>query len=232
MNKKIIIIIALVGLMSFGGTFIVAKFTAKTAPPESPEVTQIPKIDQSAYPATKFVPTAITPPVASGTAFAPEKTMTKTQLKDLIFEIQEKIEQYNSKLIELDLREQRVQLTEEMLKEDVEKLDNLRIELVTVVSSIKGERDKLLKSRVEIAEAEKNNLISIAAAYDKMESASASKILTNISKSPGDSADDAVKILHYMTERTKAKLLAELATSEPRLAAFFCKRLKQINVKE
>ncbi len=231
MSKKIIIIMALVGLMSFGGTFIVTKFTAKTAPPESSEVTQTPKIDERAYP-TESVPTAITPPVASGTAFAPEKTMTKTQLKDLIFEIQEKIEQYNSKLIELDLREQRVQLTEEMLKEDIEKLDNLRIELVTVVSSIKGERDKLLKSRVEIAETEKNNLISIAAAYDKMESASASKILTNISKSPGDSADDAVKILHYMTERTKAKLLAELATSEPKLAAFFCKRLKQINVKE
>jgi hypothetical protein len=42
------------------------------------------------------------------------------------------------------------------------------------------------------------------------------------------SFDDAVKILHYMTERTKAKLLAELATSEPALAAAMCKRLKQI----
>ena len=42
------------------------------------------------------------------------------------------------------------------------------------------------------------------------------------------SYDDAVKILHYMTERTKAKLLAELATSEPVLAAGLCQRLKQI----
>jgi len=231
-NKKIIIIMALVGLISFGGTFIAAKFTAKPAPPESSEVFQAPEIDQSVYPAQESVPTATTPPVASETDFAPEKTMTESQLKDLVFEIQEKIEQYNSKLIELDIREQRVQQTEEMLKEDIEKLDNLRIELVTVVSSIKDERDKLLKSRVEIAEAEKNNLISIAAAYDKMESAAAGKILTNISKSSGDSADDAVKILHYMTERTKAKLLAELATSEPKLAAHFCKRLKQISVKE
>jgi len=42
------------------------------------------------------------------------------------------------------------------------------------------------------------------------------------------SFDDAVKILHYMTERTKAKLLAEVATSEPALAAALCKRLKHI----
>jgi len=42
------------------------------------------------------------------------------------------------------------------------------------------------------------------------------------------SFDDAVMILHYMTERTKAKLLAELATSEPSLAASLCNRLKQI----
>jgi hypothetical protein len=31
-----------------------------------------------------------------------------------------------------------------------------------------------------------------------------------------------------MSERTKAKLLAELATSEPALASALCKRLKQI----
>ncbi|MHC4571754.1 MAG: hypothetical protein ACYS0C_06730, partial [Planctomycetota bacterium] len=91
---------------------------------------------------------------------------------------------------------------------------------------------KLLKSRVEIAKSEKANLLSIAAAYDKMDSASAGKILTNMSQMQDGSGsttfDDAVKILHYMTERTKAKLLAELVTSEPKLAAVLCQRLKQI----
>jgi hypothetical protein len=38
-----------------------------------------------------------------------------------------------------------------------------------------------------------------------------------------------VKILHYMTERTKAKVLAELVTSEPQLASLLCQRLKQIS---
>ena len=77
--------------------------------------------------------------------------------------------------------------------------------------------------------------MSIAATYDKMDPTSASKILTNMCASRaqddgfgGSSFDDTVKILHYMTERTKAKLLAELVTSEPKLAAVLCQRLKQI----
>jgi flagellar motility protein MotE (MotC chaperone) len=44
----------------------------------------------------------------------------------------------------------------------------------------------------------------------------------------GGAIDDAVKILFYMTERTKAKLLAEMVTSEPKLAAILCQRLKRI----
>ncbi|RKY05801.1 MAG: hypothetical protein DRP65_12605, partial [Planctomycetota bacterium] len=98
----------------------------------------------------------------------------------------------------------------------------------------KEQRDKLLKLRVTIEEAEKANLISVAATYDKMDPASASKILATMSKTnrqtPGQDTglDEAVKILYYMTERTKAKLLAELVSSEPALAATLCQRLKQV----
>ncbi len=69
----------------------------------------------------------------------------------------------------------------------------------------------------------------------------ASKIFTNMCATEGSgeiqgaevgkgggSYDDAAKILHYMTERTKAKLLAELATAQPALAAGLCQRLKQM----
>ena len=80
--------------------------------------------------------------------------------------------------------------------------------------------------------------MTLAATYDKMDAASASKILTNMSQAQsgeyggGGNLNDAVKILHYMGERTKAKLLAELAASEPELAAYFCKKLKQVIEKE
>jgi hypothetical protein len=70
-----------------------------------------------------------------------------------------------------------------------------------------------------------------------MDSASASKILVSMCMSqtqPGmiDSQssgfDEAVKILYYMTERTKAKLLAELTSAEPKLAAFLTQKLKRV----
>jgi flagellar motility protein MotE (MotC chaperone) len=64
-----------------------------------------------------------------------------------------------------------------------------------------------------------------------MDAASAGKILTSMCASQpqgaANSTDDAVKILYYMSERSKAKVLAELVTSEPKLAAFLCQRLKQ-----
>ncbi len=77
----------------------------------------------------------------------------------------------------------------------------------------------------------------IAATYDNMDSASASKIVVSMCSSqtqPGEidnqssGFDEAVKILYYMTDRTKAKLLAELTTSEPKLAAFLTQKLKRI----
>lgn len=40
--------------------------------------------------------------------------------------------------------------------------------------------------------------------------------------------DDAVKILYYMSERTKAKVLAEVVTTQPQLAAILVQRLKQV----
>ncbi|MGB8226133.1 MAG: hypothetical protein WCE45_04605, partial [Sedimentisphaerales bacterium] len=124
------------------------------------------------------------------------------------------------------------QTVQEMLKEDVNELDNLRIELASTVASIKDEQDKLLKSKIKIADIEKNNLVSIAATYDKMDSSQAGKILSNMSQVKNGNADDAVKILYYMSERTKAKVLASIAETEPATSAYFCQKLKQVTEKE
>ncbi len=169
------------------------------------------------------------------------KAMTEQQLKNLVLDVREKMQDYNNRLLALGVRERRLQLTQGVLKKDIENLNTLRIELASTIANLKSEHDKLLKSRLEIDRAEKTNLVSIAATYDKMDVTGASKIMTNMCAAQdtsemqaieagniSSSFDDAVKILHYMTERTKAKLLAELATSEPSLAAALCKRLKQI----
>jgi len=236
-SKKLIIITALAGLVSFAGAFATGWFTAPL-PPEDPgesipseivSMDSVPEIPRPVAETTGIIGTA-----ASG---GDRKAMTEKQLRNLVFEVREKVQEYDGKLQNLAVREQRLQRTQDTLKEDIQNLNDLRIELATIVADIKSERDKLLKTRLEVVQTEKDNLVLIAATYDKMDASSASKILVSMCTSqtqPGkiDSQsrgfDEAVKILYYMTERTTAKLLAEITTAEPKLAAFLTQRLKQI----
>lgn len=236
MSKKLIIITAAAGLASFAGAFVLGW---RTEPPSE----SVP--DESAQPTLAAVETvselpqpAVSMAGAVGSASDSEKkAMTEKQLKNLVFEVREKMQEYNDKLQNLEVWEKRLQTAQDVLKEDVKNLNNLRIELALIITSLKDERDKLLKSRLEVAQTEKNNLVLIAATYDKMESSSAGKILISMCASQtqpdkvdsqGSGFDEAVKILYYMTERTKAKLLAELTNTEPKLAAFLTRRLKQV----
>ena len=235
MSKKFIIITVAAGLVSFAGAFVFMWLT-KSHQVSLPDETEQPalagdKSDQGLpQPQTGAISTLA---AASGPM---TKAMTEQQLKNLVLDVRGKMQEYSNRLQALAVREQRLQLTQNVLKEDIENLNTLRIELASTIANLKSERDKLLKSRLEIDQAEKTNLVSIAATYDKMDVTGASKILANMCgtqntsemQSVSGSFDDAVKILYYMTERTKAKLLAELATSEPSLAATLCQRLKQI----
>lgn len=236
MSKKLIIITVAAGLVSFAGTFVYAWLTK---PPSAGPLNEPNQPTLAGGETELELPRPKASPVRTVGVGAGEmkRAMTEEQLKNLVYEVREKIQEYNNKLQALEVQEQRLQGAQDVLKKDIENLNNLRIELASIIANLKSERDKLLKSRVEIAQTEKANLVSIAATYDKMDASSASKILTDMCASQmqsgkvdsrSSSFDDAVKILHYMAERTKAKLLAELATSEPRLAAVLCQRLKQI----
>ncbi|MHC4259622.1 MAG: zinc ribbon domain-containing protein [Planctomycetota bacterium] len=237
MSKKFIVIIAAGGLASFAAAFSIALLTQKTVP-----VSQQSGLDGSTVAggvATNLM--GAQPGVTAGEGvgnigLTMKGAITEKQLKTLVYDIQEKMKEYNEKLRQLQTREQRLEITQDLIKADIEELNNLRVELASTVARLKSERDKLINSRVEIAKAEKTNLMSTAATYDKMPSASAGKILVSLSKMQtsggGINLDDPARILHYMTERTRAKLLAELATSEPKFAAALCQRLKQIVEKE
>ena len=236
MSKKLIIITAIAGLVSFAGAFILGRLTKTTPAIQGGEPNQPTLASRETWPKPAQAEAGII-----GTADKPvKKVMTEKQLESLIIDVREKMQDYNNKLQSIGTQEQRLQMSQEVLKKDIENLNNLRVELASMTAGLKEERDKLLKSRLEIAKTEKTNLVSIAAAYDKMDASSASKILSNMCASSGpqkeigdvkrvgSNFDDAVKILHYMSERTKAKVLAEMVNSEPKLAATFCERLKQI----
>jgi len=215
------------GLAGFAGMFAFAWFT-------NPEpVAQNLEVDQSISSVQENDLNLAQPRMpeiadTASTDIAMRKTMTEKQLKSLIYEVREKITEYNNMLVDLKVREQQQQLAQESIKNDIAKLNDLQLGLASTIAQLKSEQEKLLKSRIEIAKTEKNNLISIAATYDKMDSVSAGKILTDISRAQGDGAADAVKILYYMTERTKAKVLASIAETEPGISAYFCQTLKQI----
>ena len=228
MNKKLIIMVSAAGLVSFAGMFTLAWLTKTTPQVQSPEARQTTSAGLKLSP-----PQIPTTGSLAAVDSKMKKAMTEKQLKSLVYEVREKIQEYDHKLQALKTREQRLQTAQETLKTDIEELNNLRIELASTVASLKSEQDKLLKSRVEIAKTEKNNLISIAATYDKMAPETAGQILTTMSQAQNGSSDDAVKILHYMTERTKANVLASIAESkEPAISAYFCQKLKHVEEKE
>jgi flagellar motility protein MotE (MotC chaperone) len=247
-SKKLLIMIGAGALVSFGGAFVFGWLTQSPKSSEGPggsiSSDSVPIAGAAAGPEEVMLAPLETASIGMSSVGREnmKKAMTEKQLKSLVYELRESVREHKNKQQGLAHLEQRLQMAEETLQKDIEHLNNLRVDLASMVSRLQSERDKLLKSRVEIAQAEQANLMSLASAYDKMDVSSAGKILTNMcvmgeSRAPtegskgGGAMDDAVKILHYMNERTKAKLLAELVNSEPKLTAALCQRLKQI-VKE
>ena len=233
MSKKHIIIAIAGGLLSFVAAFSVVWLVGRSGEP-TPSVAVSP---QPAAGATQ--PTSSTEPAPANMPTSDEsetiKGLSQKQLKSLVYEVREKIQNYQGKMKELELREARLAVTQETLKKDIEELNQLRVELAALVANLKEQRSRLLESKAQITQSEKVNLTGIAATYDKMDPTSASKILSSMcakqmetGRIQGGMIDDAVKILYYMTERTKAKLLAEMVTTEPKLAAVLCQRLKEI----
>jgi flagellar motility protein MotE (MotC chaperone) len=239
-NKKVIIIAAVVGLASFAGAFATGWFTRPTAASGASDPNQTGSAEAAAAGAKgsspQVPPPNLSPTLAGPADQAAARSMTEEQLKELILEVREKIQDYNLKLAELQKEKERLQIAQQTLKKDIETLNNLRVDLAASVADVKNERDLLLKTRVEVAAAEKTNLMAIAAAYDKMDPVGASQILTNMAtglskngaRASTASIDDAVKILFFMQERTKAKVLAEMAAQEPALAALLSQKLKQV----
>jgi hypothetical protein len=234
-NKKVIIMAA-AGLVSFAGMFVAGWLTGPRATLGSDGPAQTAAAGQ-AIPLAQTSPAILAPTTATaaedGTG---ARTLTEQQLKELIFEVREKIQEYNRKLLSLEKEKERMQTAQLTLKKDIDTLNNLRVDLAASVAGLKTERDALLKARTEIEQVEKTNLMAIASAYDKMDAARAGDILKSMvvgqtasgMAAKSANADDAVKILHFMQERTKAKVLAELAGTEPALAAALSQRLKQV----
>lgn len=232
MNKKMIFLTLGVGIVGFAGMFAFAWFTSP-APMSTDQDQQIADSAKVNTAGEEKQPSAAIDQIAM-MAMPTKRTVTDQQIQALIFEIREKIKEYDLKLRDLGIREERLLAAQDNLKKDIEDMASLRVELASSVASLKDEQQKLLQSKLEIEKAEQENLISLAATYDKMDAEIAGKIFINMIKNANTSngPDDAVKILYYMTERTKAKALASIAEAEPAASVFICQRLKRLITKE
>ena len=243
MSKKLIIIASAAALLTFAGAFFGARMLGrKSTPPATAETAENKTSEtKSATSATKSQAESAEAESQTTTEQNTEATqgLTEKQLKSLVYDVREKINDYETKEKELDVRESRLQITQDALKKDIETLNQLRVELATMVANLKEQKNQLLATRTVITGNEKANLTSIALTYDKMDPAGASKIISSMcakqlesGKTEGGNIDDAVKILFYMNERSKGKLLGEIASTEPKLAAILCQRLKRVAEQE
>jgi len=153
--------------------------------------------------------------------------MTEKQLQNLIYDIRQKMKEYKSREKELDLQEVRLRTARTSLQDDIDRLDNLRVQLTATVATLKQQETSLRNSMVEIGTVEKSNVQSIAGRYDKMDITQASKIMVNMVSN--NQLDDAAKIIYYMSERTSGKLLGEIGNTKPEFAVILCNQLKRMS---
>lgn len=228
MKKTHMIVMILAGIVSFAGSFATTYFLKDSQPAEaSAAVESSENYDSTTGKVPGMDPTH-TRIVTGGQNLS--KSMTQKQLHNLIYDIREKMKELQQREKELAYQEERIQTARDTLQQDIDNLDNLRVQLTTTLASLKTQQDNLQKTMVEITNAEKANMLRLASTYDKMDVTQASKIMTNMAT--GNQLNDAVKIIHYMSERTAGKLLGEIGSTQPELASTLCQHLKRVKESE
>lgn len=223
MKKIHIICIAGAGLISFlsvfgGGLWLKKKNApAPTAASENPAAAVTPEGQTGSG--------SILAELNSAT-MTEELGMSETQLKNLIFDIRQKMKEYEIKEKQLEQEKQQVEIARQTLAQDVERLTQLQEKLNFALAAIQDKERALEKSLLEINTLEKTNLQRIAGTYDKMDPAQSGKILSTMAAN--NQVQDAVKILYYMSERIAGKVLGEIGTSSPEAAAALSLQLKRI----
>jgi len=115
----------------------------------------------------------------------------------------------NARETQLNQEEQRIRLIQQDLATEAEQLEALRVQLDTAATALRKAKVDLEKARITVAADEQKNLKRAAAIYDKMDAEAAARIIEDMCDNGQE--EDAAKILHYMQDRTVAKLLAAIA---------------------
>ena len=215
MNKKRLIILIALAIISFAASYLISGWLGK----EDPIPSQQPSDDQ----ATPDQMVIGVPP-APGSVEAATIRMKERELDRLSKELRLQISTFRDKQKEQEEREDQIKETGKLLAEQVKELEVLRMELVAPLNGLKDAKEALENTRVRVNQQEKLNLKRTATIYEKMDPVKGSGIL--IAMCNNNQEDDVVKILFYMSVKKAAMLIAEIP--DPKIASDLFQKLKKI----
>ena len=201
-DKKFLMILGILVVVSFGGALAVSMLfggpaaTTEKAPPKQ----------------ASTGPRAVLDELGAARPTA-QVSARQEQLRELIKDLELRINEYKRKAERIEQREQRMAIAETNLKRRAEELEKLRTELIGPLTRLKGAMAQLDSARVNVAKEERTQLLRIAASYERMDPIKGGVILASMYL--GGQKNDVAKILYYMSERGSAKLLAEIEEKDP-----------------
>jgi flagellar motility protein MotE (MotC chaperone) len=214
--KKIVLIAVVVVLagLAFAGAFLLSRRLNVTTGPAEAKAASTPTA----------TPTAAEPGEAEKTAAQDVPRLEEKQLYELVREVRQKVNDCQKREQELDEQDRRLRMARQVVERESQDLENLRAQVATSVTRLKETQAELEKLRIAIDKDEAVNLKRMAAVYDKMDATAAGRILETMCANK--QSGDAVRILHFMTDRTVAKVLAEF--TDKQLAAQLSEQMKRV----
>ena len=238
MNKKLLlfVILPVAALVSFGGMFVTGWLTTSPPPEDDPNA---PSPDVVASQQAQLTPTPmVTAQSAQAQEQARQRGMSERQLTELISEMQNKIQQYDQKIESLAAREEQLDVVAQSLKEDVKRLDAVRMEVANAVAGLKKQIQDLEAQRITIEQREQANLLVTAETWAKIDPTNVAKIILSYDKEAPDPItkknehmENAVKVLYLMDVKKRGPVLDALVLDDQaQLAANLSLKIKNIVV--
>ena len=227
MKKYQIILMAAVCVFSFSAAFGFNWFrkqkaaTAAVLPPAQPAANRPPdSVNAQGTPLD-----ALLGPQRSG-VLDEQMGLTERQLQHLIYDVREKMRENSLRENELAQEAERIALARKSFREDIEQLNSLREKLDLQIVSLREQQEQIQKNLIEIEAVERVNLQRLATTYDRMDAVQAGRIM--LSMAANNQLPDVVKILYYMNDRNAARVLGEIGTTRPEVAAVLSLQLKRV----
>ena len=157
-------------------------------------------------------------------------------LKEVIRDANARRQEYENKIRDLQMEEERIAKVREAAQEDYQRLDNMRSDIAYTFAHLKKEKQSLEDGKIRVQKEENENLKIMAASLGLMKPSSAATLLFNMSEQtaglepdsrPG--IDEAALYIFLMDPKKRPKIFDELIKGKNQeLAANLMKKVKFI----